>query len=141
MRKDVVLITNNPCFQQLIEPPRLTFLHGTSLDVLTTARDAVHLGSELLTHPLYGNLRPSQQPFRSILLKNPQPPQREGGKFVFPAYLESISAIEDAVLLYAGYGSRLLAPESLTDAAREDCAFVDSELMRDSLTLYGLMRR
>ena len=136
MRKDVVLITNNPCFKQSIDSSRLMFLHGASLDVLTAARDAVHLGSELLTHPLYGNLRPNQQPFRSILLRNPAQKERN---FNSVAYLESISTIEEAVMLYRGYGGRLPDPECLPDAMRDDYAFVDSELMRESLALYGLL--
>ena len=135
MRKDVVLVTNNPCFRHSIESSRLLFLYGTPLDVLTAARDSIHMGGELLTHPLYGNLRPNRQPFRSILLRN----SHEERNFVSPAYLESISMIEEAVLLYSGYGDRLTAPECLPDATREDYAFVDSELMRESLTLYGLL--
>ena len=137
MRKDLVLVTNNPCFQRSVDSARLRFLCGTSLDVLVAARDAVHLGSDLLTHPLYGNLRPNQQPFRSVLLRNNQ----EGRNTGSAAYMESISTIEEAVLLYLGYGSRLPSPWRLPDAAREDYSFVDSELMRESLTLYGLMRR
>jgi len=136
MRKDVVLLTNNPCFQQSVDSSRLRFISGMSLDVLIAARDAVHLGSELLTHPLYGNLRPNQQLFRSILLLNP--PQKERN-FGVTAYFESISTIEEAVLLYRSYGSRLVIPGHLPDAMREDYAFVDSELMRESLTLYGLL--
>ena len=136
MRKDVVLITNNPCFQKSVDSSRLKFFRGTSLDVLIAVRDAVHLGSELLTHPLYGNLRPNQQPFRSVLLQNSSQKERN---LALAAYLESISTIEEAVLMYRSYGSRLKAPENLPDAAREDYAFVDSELMRESLTLYGLL--
>jgi hypothetical protein len=135
MRKDVVLITNNPCFQQTITSSCLLFLAGTSLDVLIAARDAIHLGSELLTHPLYGNLRPHQQPFRSILLRNSSKKERD---LSAAACLESISTIEEAVLLYSSHGSRLIAPESLPDATREDYAFVDSELMRESLSVYGM---
>jgi hypothetical protein len=135
MRNDVILVTNNPCFKQSIDSSRLQFIHGTSLDVLTAARDAIHVGSNLLTHPLYGNLRPNQQPFRSVLLRNPVQKERN---FNSSDYLESVSAIEEAVLLYRGYGNRLLMPESLPDATREDYSFVDSELMRESLTFYGM---
>ena len=136
MRKNVILMTNNPYFQQSLDSSNLMFLHGTSLDVLVAARDAVHLGSSLLTHPLYGNLRPNQQPFRSVLLQNPAQQERSS---VFPADLESISLIEEAVLLYRGYGSRLSVKENLPDATREDYAFVDSELMRESLSQYKLL--
>ena len=144
MREDVVLVTNNPCFQQSIDSPRLQFIYGTSLDVLIAARDAIHMGSELLTHPLYGNLRPNQQPFRSVLLQDPAQNTQKMQKtrnFEAVAYLESISTIEEAVLLYRSYGSRLVTPGNLSDATREDYAFVDSELMRESLTQYGLLPR
>ena len=114
------------------------FLGGTPLDVLTAARDEIHLGSELLTHPLYGNLRPDQQPFRSILLRNFNQNGKKTGAIFYP---ESISAIEEAVLLYRSYGSRVLEPERLPDVIRDDYAFVDSELMRESLTQYGLLSR
>jgi hypothetical protein len=136
MRKNFILVTNNHYFQQSIESSRIQFIRGTSLDVLTVARDAIHMGSDLLTHPLYGNLRPNQQPFRSVLLRNTAQKERN---FASSTYLESVSAIEEAVLLYRSYGSRLLIPESLPDATREDYSFVDSELMRESLTLYGVL--
>jgi hypothetical protein len=134
MRGDVVLITNNPGLQQSIVSSGLAFVAGTSLNVLTAARDAVHLGGFLLTHPLYGNLRPNQQPFRSVLIQ-------KGTTFDFnsAACLESLSMIEEAVLLYQGYGNRLPRGDGLPEAARHDYAFVDFELMRESLTLYGLL--
>ena len=138
MRKDLVLVTNNSYFQKLVDLPRLQFIRGTSLDVLINVRDAVHLGSDLLTHPLYGNLRPDQQPFRSVLLRNPAQKERN---FSSVAYLDSISMIEEALLLYRGYGSRLKTPDYLPEATREDYAFVDSELMRESLTLYGMLTK
>ena len=138
MRKDVALITNNPCFQQSADSSRLELLDGTPLDVLTVARDAIHLGSVLLTHPLYGNLRPNQQPFRSILLRSSRNEEKSS---VSTVCLESILTIEEAMLLYRGYGSRLLDPERLPVAMREDYAFVDFELMRESLTSYGLLPR
>jgi len=141
MRKDIVLVTNNPCFQQSVDSSRLMFLCGTSLNVLTAARDEIHLGSELLTHPLYGNLRPNQQPFRSVLLRKPAIEKNDKHEKNFDAafYLESISTIEEAVLLYRSYGSQLLTPERLPGPARNDYALVDSELMRESLTQYGLL--
>ena len=141
MRKDVVLVTNNPCFQQSIGSSRLLFLHGTPLDVLTAARDAIHLGSELLTHPLYGNLRPDQQPFRSILLRNLALNEKNRKNSSAAFYLESVSMIEEAVLLYRSYGNRLLAPGCLPCSVRRDYASVDSELIRESLTQYGLLSK
>ncbi|MDR1622046.1 MAG: GrdX family protein [Synergistaceae bacterium] len=122
----VVLITNNVSLERLIVPFSLAaqLVKGSSLNVLITVRDAVHLGSRLLTHPLYGNLRPHQQPFRSVLIEtNPNA----------LVDLESLSMIEEAVLLYRGFENNLPLPEDLPHAVREDYAYVDLELMRESV--------
>lgn len=128
MRGSVVLITNNPNLHRAVHNGRL--ISGSSLDVLVAVRDAVHMGSSLLTHPLCGNLRPYQQPYRSVLLKeNP-------GALVD---LESLSMIEEAVLVYRSCEDRLLYPWMLGDATRVDYAFVDCELMRESLEQYRML--
>ncbi|MDR2175930.1 MAG: GrdX family protein [Synergistaceae bacterium] len=129
MRNGVVLITNNSSLCGAVFGGRL--VEGSSLDVLTAARDAVHLGASLLTHPLCGNLRPHQQPFRSVLIEeNP-------GALVD---LESLSLIDSAVTIYRDC-ARLPLPEDLEAAVRRDYAFVDFELMRDSLERYGILPR
>lgn len=127
MQKRVV-VTNNSNLFRSVKSGRL--IEGSSLDVLINVRDAVHLGGRLLTHPLCGNLRPYQQPFRSILIE-----EKPGGL----VDLESLSAIEEAVLVYRSCSDRLLLPETLPPATREDYAFVDFELMRESLEQYGLL--
>lgn len=130
MRKSVVLITNNPNLFHSLSGGRL--IEGSSLDVLFAVRDAVHLGSHLLTHPLCGNLRPYQQPFRSVLIQ-----EFPGGL----VDLESLSMIEQAVAVYRSCEDRLLLVESLSDPMRDDYAFVDCELMRESLEQYRLLPR
>ena len=148
MRKRAVLVTNNSDLRRWVLLKRpiggergrdalpstecVVMVNGSSLDVLVTVRDAVHLGSRLLTHPLCGNLRPHQQPFRSILIEE----NRDS-----PVDLESLSMIEEAILVYCGCGAALPLPHDLPDAAREDYAFVDAELMRESLMRYGLLQR
>jgi hypothetical protein len=125
----VVLVTNNLNLKRLVLPffPGTQLVNGSSLDVLIAVRDSVHLGSRLLTHPLYGNLRPHQQPFRSVLIEeNPHA----------LVDLESLSMIEEAVLLYRGFEGRLPLPDGLPYAVREDYAFVDSELMKESVERY-----
>ena len=85
-----------------------------------------------MTHPLCGNLRPYQQPFRSVLLKeNP-------GALVD---LESLSIIEEAIVVYRSCEGRLVLPEFLSAPAREDYAFVDCELMRESLEQFRMLPR
>ena len=127
---ETVLISNNEDLCRSVRNGR--FVKGSSLDVLVAARDAVHLGACLLTHPLCGNLRPYQQPFRSVLI------EEHPGALVD---LESLSMIEEAAAVYGACRGRLLMPEDLGGDARADYAFIDAELMRDSLERYGQLPR
>ena len=127
---ETVLITNNVDLCRSVKSGR--FVGGSSLDVLVAVRNFVHLGACLLTHPLCGNLRPYQQPFRSVLIGE------RPGELVD---LDSLSMIEEAVAVYQACRGRLLMPENLDEDRRADYAFIDAELMRDSLERYGQLRR
>lgn len=121
------LFTNNPIMLE----KKLTehFISGNSLDVLKAARDCIHVGGILLTHPLYGNLRPHQQPYRSILMKSPT---------VQSLDIESLSLIESALEVYMSERHRLIEPGNMSEERRADYAFVDFELMRESFAEYGI---
>ena len=72
-----ILITNNPSFPSRVPAGvDVLLLDGGARDALTMARDRVHQGWRLANHPLYGNFRPHQQPYRSLLLLPPSPSGR-----------------------------------------------------------------
>jgi hypothetical protein len=127
-----ILFTNNPIIKDEIINDGLKFLFigGMSLDVLKGARDEVHLGAKLLTHPLYGNLRPYQQPFRTVLAAKESE--------VSSCDFESLSLIEKAIEVYQSCIDRLIKPEDLPELLRNDYAFVDLELMRESFSRFRL---
>ena len=62
---NIVLISNNPRV-----PETLTNFEHVKCDsyegVLLQARDAVHAGAHLLTHPLAGSVKPGESPYRSV---------------------------------------------------------------------------
>ena len=67
-----ILITNNPTFSSHVPAGvEVLVLDGGARDALTAARDRMHQGWRLANHPLYGNFRPHQQPYRSLLLLPP----------------------------------------------------------------------
>ena len=121
----LTLITNNSNLSSHVKASE--FIDGSSLDVLVYIRSLVHLGSRIMTHPLCGNLRPNHQPFRSVLI------DRQKG----PADLESLKLIEEAVHIYEAM--KLLTPRELDEHAKADYAYIDSELMRESLEQYRLI--
>lgn len=75
MIEPLFIITNNPM-------SRLTFKdkyvveyveEGAQLDVLKKARDYVHNGYRLLTHPLMGSVKPNETPYRTVCIsKKPE---------------------------------------------------------------------
>lgn len=107
-------------------------VEGSAFDVLVALRDRIHFGARLLTHPLCGNLRPYQQPFRSALLA---PPSEGGGPSVCPV---SLDLVEEALAVYRSCEGRWAIPGRIPAAVEEDYACVDAALMQESLMRYGL---
>ena len=123
----LTLITNNTYLSGHVTSCRL--IEGSSLEVLLHVRNLVHSGSRILTHPLCGNLRPSHQPYRSVITDIMSE----------AADLESLTLIEEAVRIYQS--CKVITPSELDEAFRKDYAYVDAELMRESLNHYGLITK
>ena len=123
----LTLITNNKKLSEHVTSCRL--IDGSSLGVLVHIRNLVHSGSRILTHPLCGNLRPNHQPYRSVIADI-----RTG-----TADMESLTLIEEAVRIYQS--CKAITPAELDESVRKDYAYVDAELMRESLNHYGLITK
>lgn len=69
---EYILVTNNQkCFDKY--EPLLTVEFSetwTYLEVLLRARDLIHNGLTLVTHPMAGSLKPNQTPYRSVVLSD-----------------------------------------------------------------------
>ena len=63
------LLTNNPLAIRLfVDVFDVEFHEGSAKDVLVAARDYVHQGHGLLTHPLASSIPLKDTPFRSLLV-------------------------------------------------------------------------
>jgi hypothetical protein len=106
------------------------------------------MGWKLVHHPLYGNYRPHQQPYRSILLQreaensglsHEQNPTQD--QSLNPAYQclapdpASLQLIEAALDVYRA--DRVLNPQQVPDVMLRDCSQLDYELMRLPLEQAG----
>ena len=120
------LITNNEALCANVIQSE--YIEGSSLDVLIHVRGLVHSGSKLITHPLCGNLRPNHQPYRSIIIDYVK------GSVDF----DSLALIEQAISVYES--CKLILPCELDESKRADYAYVDAEIMRESISQCGLMR-
>lgn len=91
----------------------------------------MHLGWRLLHHPLYGNFRPRQQPYRSLLLVSPVSPAD------YPAVDgDSLRLVEEAAAVYAAAPG--LCPAEVPPALRQSCSLLDHELLRHTLELHDI---
>jgi hypothetical protein len=124
MAVNVLLVTNNARIVPHVSSSR--FIEGTARDVFIAARDLVHQGWRLLTHPLYGNFRPLQQPFRSVLLQNPSLSSAS-------VDMDSLELLEKALAFYVLPKEASAANARFASNTLEDLAFLDMELMKESL--------
>lgn len=72
MIEPLFIITNNPMSKSSFENKYVVeyIENGTQIDILKKARDYVHLGYRLLTHPLMGSVKPNETPYRTICISN-----------------------------------------------------------------------
>lgn len=64
-----IIITNNPYVTKKFEETyELDYMDISLLQVLIKAREMVHMGHKLLSHPLSGSVKPYETPYKSIML-------------------------------------------------------------------------
>jgi len=66
-----IAITNNPLVRDRLQgraSPTVEFLDTDCLGVFKAARDRIHLGHGLLTHPLAGSVKPGETPYKTVLI-------------------------------------------------------------------------
>jgi len=71
-----IILSNNPMVRdnflthelQNSEGLELEFLDTDYMGVLISARDRIHLGHSLVTHPLSGSVKPGETPYKTIII-------------------------------------------------------------------------
>lgn len=91
------------------------------MDVLKRARDEIHLGQVLLTHPLSGSVKPNETPYKSVAI----------GKDSLHD-IDSLWLIEQAIATYIKFEKNKAMPQ-WTEQVREDFMVVDFDLIKNAL--------
>ena len=119
---DGILITNNPMADKKYSGRFETiFLENAGLtDVMYTARDKIHTGHRLLSHPLSGSVKPGQTPYKSIMIS------RETGELD----IDSLKIMEDSIAValkqISGKGPPHWPPKVLEDFQLIDMGLIAS---------------
>jgi len=123
-----IIISNNPLVWN--KYTHVVKVQGKFKDVLIEARNAIHKGQRLLTHPLTGSIKPNQTPYKSIILTIPQ--------HTNAVDLESLQLIEDALAVVNKFGPLKV---TLTEGMLNDYQVIDLSFMEsawESLSPLGM---
>lgn len=113
------ILTNNP--QVRAQYPRAAvFVAGDVSQVFCRARDRVHGGAVLISHPLSGSVKPNESPYKSVLVS-----VEEG-----LLDMDSLALIEGAVETLRKLGQK---HRPYTPAMLDDFQVIDLDLVQSAL--------
>lgn len=119
-----IIITNNPKIVENINCKNIHiyyFEKADFMEILYKARDTIHLGYKLLTHPIVSSIKPYETPYKTIVLSNNK------GELD----LESIELIENSIELSKNFLDK--PRRKLTKIIDEDFKLIDYELINASI--------
>ncbi|WP_042275443.1 GrdX family protein [[Clostridium] dakarense] len=117
----MVIITNNPIVKQEIKDKEILQKDVTYIGILKECRDLIHKGYELLSHPLYGSVKPNETPYRSIIMKK--------GKNLDT---NSLMLIEEAILTSSKFQNNKNTP-NWTERVIDDFKVIDFDILNNTL--------
>ena len=123
----MVIITNNSMVREYYESRyEVLFIEGNYRDVLVFARDRIHSGHRLLTHPLSGSIKPGETPFKSLAISREVENSLD---------LRSLELIESAIEVHDKFmtKSRYRDKSIYTHKVLEDFREVDFTLLQSAL--------
>ncbi|MDW7671939.1 MAG: GrdX family protein [Bacillota bacterium] len=131
----MMIVTNNPLVraQMPSNDLQLIWVEGEYEEVLRSVRNRIHLGHQLLTHPLAGSVKPYETPYRTVLL-SAEPNS---------LHLPSLSILEQALTLLASFKGKDGGLGSLRTCREEhlpDLQLVDYSLMEAAINQQPTMQ-
>lgn len=121
--KKYIMITNNSKVIQKYKGGEISLLTLDSIEkIFTTTRDLIHKGYILVTHPLAGSIKPFQNPYRSIILK-------EGNELDY----NSLKNFENSFKKYKQFEHNKTKINNLSQKILDDYQVIDLSLIESAL--------
>ena len=116
------LITNNPKFiEENLKDIEIEYLDVSYIDILRKVRDYVHENWEIVTHPLYGSVKPNETIYRTIVIKENN-----------SLDITSVNLISDAILIFKKFRNNREVPQ-WTDRVKDDFSVIDHDLILNAI--------
>lgn len=118
-----LILTNNPMVSKMDTDINISYEDCTLLEVLIKARDLIHKGHILLTHPLSGSVKPNETPYKSLIVS--ESPQKED-------YYDSLKTIEQSIQTVEKFLKIANTPE-WSQKILEDFQVIDCTLIKGAI--------
>jgi len=119
-----IIATNNPLAEaEFRDRFKVEFFEDAG-GVLAFARDLVHAGHSLMTHPLAGSVKPNETPYKTILISG----SAGGGGAAGGVDAASLRMIEECIRLTRGFPPLGAPARYLADLQMVDLTLIRSAL-------------
>lgn len=91
MKKDYIIITNNPLVPQKLndDEHEVEYKELSYEGILRDVRDRIHEGHLLLSHPLSGSVKPNETPYKSVMISRKKGKMDEGSLLIIENAIHS----------------------------------------------------
>lgn len=124
MKRGIIITNNTIANENLRDKYRVDFIEGSLMEVLKTARDYIHKGYILLTHPLSGSIKPNETPYKSIAVS-----EEKSDKVDIDSLMLIENSIETAAKLLVNKQTR-----PWNENVLNDFMVIDFDLIKNALS-------
>jgi hypothetical protein len=125
MIEKLIIITNNPLSKEnFTERYDVIYIDGNVRKVYEKVRDMIHLGHEILTHPLMSSVKPNETPYRTVCVSQNKKVKCD---------VESLMLIEGATATLEKFLKMAPIPE-YSDEVMKDFQVIDYDLINHALS-------
>lgn len=114
-----IIITNNPLVLEKLNKEEILFKEESTLNTFIRARDMIHKGHVLLTHPLLSSIKPNETIYRTILISKNKEKQVD---------IDSLNIIEKSIITTRKFLKDFPCPE-WNKKLREDFMYIDYDII------------
>lgn len=116
------IVTNNSKIKESFPEKDVRLVDTSYIGVLEECRKYIHRGCRLLSHPLYGSVKPNETPYRTVIMA-----EGEGLDF------QSVELIEDTINTASKFQNDKKTPNWI-ERVMDDFRVIDLDIMTNTIS-------